>query len=145
MQNTNSKTCVMCSETKFLREFHKQPKNNGGYAHECKSCRKEFPSQTPAAVLARVAETRRRNRAFMWNFYSTHPCVDCGEDDPIVLELDHLDPDTKVMNVAAMAHGTYSIKKIQEEIDKCEVVCANCHRRRTALSQSWYLDHVELV
>ena len=58
-----------------------------------------------------------------------HPCVDCGEDDPIVLEFDHLRD--KRVNVSALANSAVPFDRVLAEIEKCEVVCANCHRRRT--------------
>ena len=61
-------------------------------------------------------------------FVESHPCVDCGEGDPIVLEFDHT-RGTKVDNVRTL---TNSRVKAWEELMKCDVVCANCHRRRTA-------------
>lgn len=61
----------------------------------------------------------------------THPCKDCGESRVIVLEFDHLDPSKKVATITIVV-SNYSWKKVQQEIDKCEVVCANCHKRRTA-------------
>ena len=55
-------------------------------------------------------------------------CADCGENDPVVLEFDHLRD--KVDNVAALV-TRWSWKRLLTEIEKCDVVCANCHRRRT--------------
>jgi hypothetical protein len=58
-----------------------------------------------------------------------HPCTDCGESDPVVLEFDHLDAGTKSFNIGqALPHRNW--ESILEEIEKCEVVCRNCHRRR---------------
>ena len=62
-------------------------------------------------------------------FFETHPCVDCGETDPIVLEFDHLRD--KSFSVAQQLTNR-SWEDIAAEMEKCEVVCANCHRRRTA-------------
>lgn len=58
------------------------------------------------------------------------PCADCGLRYPhYVMDLDHLDPSTKLGTVGQMARR--GIRKTQEEIAKCEAVCANCHRERT--------------
>ena len=58
-------------------------------------------------------------------------CVDCGEKYPYyVLDLDHV-TDDKIFNVSAYRSHTTDMDKIKEEIAKCEVVCANCHRIRT--------------
>ena len=56
-------------------------------------------------------------------------CVDCGENNHIVLDFDHLRD--KKYNVSRMIHDGFSWKAIKREIAKCEVVCANCHRIRT--------------
>ncbi len=62
-------------------------------------------------------------------YFAEHPCVDCGEPDPIVLEFDHLRD--KRFNIGAKL-ATHPWPAILAEIEKCDVVCANCHRRRTA-------------
>lgn len=56
-------------------------------------------------------------------------CADCGEINPIVLDFDHLHD--KKYNISRMIHDGFSWKAILKEIEKCEVVCANCHRIRT--------------
>jgi lysyl-tRNA synthetase class I len=59
------------------------------------------------------------------------PCMDCGvRYPPYVMDLDHRDPSQKVGNVSSMLNLN-SEKKIRDEIAKCDVVCANCHRIRT--------------
>lgn len=59
----------------------------------------------------------------------TAGCADCGNKNPIVLDFDHLG--NKKYNVSRMVHDGMSWKAIKKEIEKCEVVCANCHRIRT--------------
>lgn len=54
--------------------------------------------------------------------------MECGEDDPACLDLHHREPDTKKMKISKMVTWGYSKDKLQAEMDKCDVVCANCHR-----------------
>ena len=59
------------------------------------------------------------------------PCTDCGHKyPPYVMDFDHRDPALKEDNLSKMAHQG-RIKRLAEEIAKCDVVCANCHRERT--------------
>jgi len=63
-------------------------------------------------------------------YLSRHPCVDCGEEDIVALESDHLDGE--VADVSKYANGGRTRGRILVEIAKCEVRRANCHRRKTA-------------
>ena len=72
------------------------------------------------------------------SYLQSHPCVDCGESDLVVLDLDHVRGE-KIKTVTDMVRGGWSIAKIDIEIAKCEVRCANCHRRKTAERHGgWY-------
>lgn len=76
-------------------------------------------------------KARIRNKEFINNYLLNNPCVDCGEKDIIVLEFDHV-RGIKINNVSTGASQlAWSIKKLQKEIDKCEIRCANCHKRIT--------------
>ena len=56
-------------------------------------------------------------------------CIICGEKDPLVLDFHHREPSDKKHSIMYMISGEYSVSKILEEIKKCDVVCANDHRR----------------
>lgn len=71
-------------------------------------------------------------KAKVLEYLATHPCQDCGEPDPIVLEFDHRDQSAKVDSVARLVNDCKSWETVLEEIQKCDVRCANCHKRRTA-------------
>ena|ERR1700744_1406476 len=76
---------------------------------------------------------RQKNFNNVWELLCRSSCADCSEDDPIVLQFDHLPQYEKSFGIAdAVSGSTRSWKLIQSEIDKCEIVCANCHIRRTA-------------
>lgn len=64
-------------------------------------------------------------------YLQTHPCVDCGEDDWIVLDFDHV-RGVKYKEISILVGHGYSLPTVVAEIAKCEVRCANCHRRVTA-------------
>ena len=73
-------------------------------------------------------------KARLLAFKIDHPCVDCGESDPIVLEFDHLRD--KRWNVSEMITGTFPWATIEAELEKCVVRCANCHRRKTSAERN---------
>jgi hypothetical protein len=81
-------------------------------------------------VKAAAAARRDQVRRFLWDYLLQHPCVDCGEADPVVLDFDHV-RGVKRKEVSKLV--TASTKTLLEEIAKCDVRCANCHRRRTAI------------
>jgi len=83
-----------------------------------------------------MAQRRQRNRELLYEYLLSHPCVDCGERDPIVLDFDHLrDKKYRVANIVATG---CSWERIVLEIEKCAVRCANCHRRKTAKDLNYF-------
>ncbi len=64
-----------------------------------------------------------------------HPCVDCGESDIRVLQFDHTDPAAKITEVSQLLRNA-SWPRVLMEIEKCEVRCGNCHRRKTLRDRS---------
>lgn len=78
----------------------------------------------------RNKKQKRKNQAYVRLLKEKGCCVDCGESNSIVLDFDHV-TGNKISNISDMARGSYSIKSIQKEIDKCEIRCSNCHRIAT--------------
>jgi len=76
------------------------------------------------------AKSIKRNREFVKSYKLESPCLDCGEPDWIVLEFDHV-KGKKRGNIGDMVNSPVGLKTLIKEMGKCEVVCANCHRRRT--------------
>ncbi len=82
-------------------------------------------------------------RELVESHLARYPCADCGETDRHILEFDHLAE--KQAGVYSMMVEGASVKTLQAEIARCEVVCVNCHRRRTVeRSGSWRLAPAEL-
>lgn len=138
------KLCTACGESKAEAEFSVKSKQTGKLQARCKLCHTIYRKQHYLDNHDKYREmSRRYNLADReWKsqnilkYLIEHPCMDCGETDPVVLQFDHLRD--KVANIGAMIRilGA-SWKTIKEEIDKCEVVCANCHTRRTAKRAGW--------
>lgn len=96
-----------------------------------------------AKYLERSKQSKARNVAqkesYVQDVLCTTACQDCGENDPVVLEFDHRDGrETKnASSPLRLAHYGASWEKIKQEIALCDVVCANCHTRRTAQRAGW--------
>ena len=89
---------------------------------------------------------RHEYQKYVANYLLYHPCVDCGESNVLVLEFDHIDHDTKISEIGTMARNGLSFQKIINEIDKCQVRCANCHRIKTAYeNNSWKLKYAPVA
>jgi hypothetical protein len=140
----DTKTCTKCGEEKSVEEFRFSNKAANKRASWCKPCfaaheKRAYESPERKKAILESNQTRSvRNRRFLWDFLSSHPCKVCGEPDPVVLEFNHLDPTKKTMAVTDMASGSYGVTRLKEEIEKCEVMCSNCHRRHTAQQGGWY-------
>lgn len=132
-----TKRCSCCRLVKPASEFHRDRTRADGLQSYCRDCNnsraKRFHAENPDHCRERISKRAKRlrlaNHVRLFRYLLKHPCVDCGEADPVVLEFDHVTTD-KVANVSALLVKHWEV--IVEEIAKCEVVCANCHRRRTA-------------
>jgi len=131
------KRCSMCGESKPLDDFMWKNKAKGEHDGYCRPCRAIYKKQHYAANKQRYfdnaaawqAKFARARTEWLLKYLASHPCVDCGESDPIVLEFDHLRD--KSFNIG-VGLTTKRWDELLADIEKCEVVCANCHRRRTA-------------
>jgi hypothetical protein len=133
-----SQHCSRCGELKQVSDFAWHRRALGQLDTYCRPCRAAYKRAHYVANRQRyiAAATRRKDAliaertAFLVKFFRTHPCVDCGETDPIVLEFDHIGHKEFAIAAGIRRH---SWRAVLDEIAKRDVVCANCHRRRTAV------------
>lgn len=146
--DVETKVCTKCGPpAQPIDNFAIRNRARGTRSPVCKTCQNVYGRahyQTYRAkyiqkARRRNAEQTRINTEFLVDYLRRHPCVDCGESDIVVLEFDHLRDKRAV--VGDLVTSGYSLEKVKREIDKCEVVCANCHRRRTAGRAGWYRTH----
>jgi hypothetical protein len=129
------KACRRCGKTKPLADFHRHSRH--GHQAWCKPCRAAYAAahyQTNKA--RRYAHNRRRQLEFRkWyiGLKSGRPCADCGEVfHPAAMQWDHLPGSEKAGSLGDLVrHGNRRL--ILQEIEKCELVCANCHAVRSAM------------
>ncbi len=111
-----------------------------GLQSNCKQCKSTafrlYYVADRRAQLRRVQKNKKRYavevRDYIWAYLRTHHCLDCGESDARVLEFDHRCD--KRCAVAVLTSGNYPVSSVSKEIAKCDVRCANCHARKTAIS-----------
>jgi hypothetical protein len=136
------KRCSKCHIEKELSEFYFRHKGKraGEYYNHCKECLKSrgrtYYQENHDRQL-RLSVNRNRVRRAEQRIYvsslKNHPCVDCGKKYPsCVMDFDHRDGSHKHGNVGSLVSQAYFTKdRLFEEIQKCDLVCANCHRIRT--------------
>ena len=148
------KKCNHCGVWKDEEEFNWRYKAIGVRNRTCRECMVEFnkryyQGENGERHLRQVKERTEKARAtakeYVYQYLLTHPCVGpdrtgCpyNETDPVVLEFHHREPGGKDMDITQMLSGGYSLKRIQAELEKCDVLCASCHRRVTAKERGWF-------
>ena len=84
----------------------------------------------------RIQDRKNRIAQEVRDYKESKPCMDCGVKYPhYVMDFDHRDPKEKEFNISAITRSG-SLKRIWEEIAKCDLVCSNCHRHRTFKNKS---------
>jgi hypothetical protein len=128
--------CSRCRLHLPLELFNRNGADRQWY---CRRCFRTYFSQRRERHLGQVAAARIYRRDAARRFITEHlrrtSCMDCGEPDPVVLEFDHLRD--KHAEVTELVRNGASIAAVEAEIAKCDVVCVNCHRHRTAARGAW--------
>ena len=137
------KECSECHDSYTYDNFYQKKGTPDGYSYYCHTCtsaqaKKYYRDNKDVRkkAIARAKASKREAKKFVLDYLSTHPCVDCGENRPACLDFDHLRD--KSANVSFMVIHGHSISSIKTEIEKCQVLCANCHRVKTAADFGWY-------
>lgn len=138
------KKCTFCKKIKNVENFNKNKSKNDGYSNVCKICSrlksKNYYENNKEQQIKNISINKKNrikeNRKKLYQYYILNPCVDCNENDPIVLESDHRE--NKKMEISKLVSLGYSWEIIYEELKKCDTRCANCHRRKTAKDYNWY-------
>ena len=136
--------CSACGDDKTAAEFSFTDGRRRLLNSYCRVChaayrRAHYLANKPDYIRRAIAQVRARrveNRHQVLSYLRTHPCIDCGIVNPIVLEFDHRDPKQKLTEVGRMMISQ-RWSRVKAEIDKCDIRCVNCHRRKTARDYGW--------
>lgn len=115
MENNEVKKCTKCGRELPLTSFYSR--GNGKYRSECKDCHKNYVKKKYSERKEKVNEIKKQCK-----------CQKCGETRPYVLDFHHIDPKTKKFSIARMTSNNNHMEEIENEIEKCVILCANCHR-----------------
>ena len=118
--------------------MHKTREAYNAYQRSYKSARRKNDPKWAAKQDSYIAERKREIFTRVAKIKADRGCTDCSEKDPVILDFDHRNPKDKVESVSVAINNARSWNIILAEIQKCDVRCANCHRRRTAKQQGWY-------
>ena len=135
-----SLSCPRCRQDKAPNEFARSRARSTGRQLWCRTCKATYDQElyrhSPDRKRSIQANNKARaieNAKRVFLYLLAHPCQDCGEKDPVVLEFDHVSGEKSNAITDMVRGGAYRWDTIVGEIEKCVVRCANCHRRRTAV------------
>lgn len=111
----------------------------------CRECKRTydnlFHQKRSKEALKRKTQLqkkrRQENAKRIYELLLDSCCAKCGEEGPEVLDFDHLVREEKTNTIDRILSSSWST--IQKEIDKCRILCSNCHRRHTAKQMGWYV------
>ena len=136
------KICTKCKKQKEESEFAWKLKAKNKLQSHCKECQntlvydyKNYKAYYIANARKQNKKIKARNRQWIYQYKLSHPCK-CGESDPACLDFHHAG-DNKEKNVSILVNSSSSIKTIENEINKCIVLCSNCHRKKHARMVEW--------
>ena len=112
-----TKICTKCGKELPITQFNWRDKAKGTRRSECKYCHSAYMKQK-----------YQQKKQIVQDLKSQYTCAKCGDSRGYVLDFHHIDPDKKEQTVARMTSNNYQLNKVYNEIQKCIVLCANCHR-----------------
>lgn len=107
---------------------YKDPKKQKAFAKAHYEANKALYKKRAIDHSKKIAEIIRK---YILEYLKSHACIKCGEEDILVLEFDHRDRKKKLFSIGEAFHRGMTLIKVKREIEKCDILCANCHRRKT--------------
>lgn len=129
------KRCTKCNIEKEEKDFYVK---RGRIVAQCKDCCRQANRVHYSNNKERYFENNRKmygkstaiKEQYVLDLLLRSKCCDCGETNFLVLEFDHV-RGSKKFGISAAIKSLYNLGTLKTEIDKCEIVCSNCHQIRT--------------
>lgn len=149
------KKCTICDQSKVRKDFYYRDKKRGRLHSQCKACYENkrrkiwkehyhrYGDEYRARAIKYNKDLKVSLRKKMLKYLSDKSCVICGMNDPRVLEFDHINPSTKNISIARALSNAAKWDAILQEISKCQILCANCHKIKTAEQYKWYKNQIK--
>jgi len=109
----NKKKCKFCNRS-FNKEHYLH--YGGNERSMCLDCWAQMRS-----------ERKLKIREYLNDFKKKSKCIECGYENPVALQFHHKNPKEKKYTISLMVSQGYPIESIEKEIEKCDILCANCH------------------
>jgi len=93
-----------------------------------KATRRKNYEKNKQHIVEKTQRNRKEKSNWLREYKSTLSCVRCGQDHPATLDFHHRDPSEKEVLISKITLKGWSIERMMIEINKCDVLCANCHR-----------------
>lgn len=119
-----TKICTKCGRELPLDQFNWRNKAAGTRRADCKECHNGY-----------VKQQYQKRKQIVQELKSNCSCAKCGDTRGYVLDYHHIDPNVKDATVARLTSNSTKIETALAEIEKCIVLCANCHREFHYLQQ----------
>lgn len=137
----NFKHCFRCNLSKHFNQFPTVRRRSLGICYECYTQHYGDPNEIEKKRKMRRKQSAKnrklKRQEWVRALLQSSVCKDCLTNDWVVLEFDHLDPAKKLVNVSKLIH-TGPLSVLITEVEKCEIVCSNCHAKRTyKTNKSW--------
>ena len=142
--------CTVCKKIKDPADYYFRDKPNNRLHSQCKECYKvkrenfmgahyaKYGDQYRTRAKIRKTALKKDYQAGIASYLEDKSCEKCGINDIRVLDFDHIAPDQKSFSIARGINNGWSWEVIMQEIKKCRILCANCHRIVTAEQQNSY-------
>lgn len=128
------KECNRCHKIKEDSEFAFRNKAKGTLQPYCRECKKEIDrelytannSSRQSKIRSRQRKAQAELKEYLTEIKKNSKCAICGEDRWWVLDFHHIKD--KKFEVPSLARRGCDVETLKKEIDKCIIICANCHR-----------------